>query len=55
MAPDGANEAALSAALATFERVYALHEREEREVLQRLALRLGRREQAELSEIVRGL
>ena len=54
-APDGTNQAALPTALATFERAYALHEREEREVLQQLALRLDRREQAELSEIVRGL
>jgi iron-sulfur cluster repair protein YtfE (RIC family) len=47
--------AALPTALATFERVYSLHEREEREVLQRLAHRLGHREQVHLRELVRSL
>lgn len=54
-APESAKGSALPEALATFERNYALHEREEREVLRSLARRLDLRAQAELSELVRGL
>jgi iron-sulfur cluster repair protein YtfE (RIC family) len=54
-APERSKHAALPTALATFERVYSLHEREEREVLQRLAQRLGHREQAQLRELVHSL
>jgi iron-sulfur cluster repair protein YtfE (RIC family) len=54
-APERSKQAALPTAMATFERVYALHEREEREVLQRLAQRLGHREQDQLRELVRSL
>jgi iron-sulfur cluster repair protein YtfE (RIC family) len=54
-APDRSKDAALQAALATFERAYALHEREERDVLRGLGERLEHRQQTELGELVRSL